>query len=124
LARAELYESRAGAGSCSRDGEVRFDLVHTGQHYDANMSDVFFAISTCRSPTDFWELVPHSCRADGESDDRDGKASGEIKPYLVMVAGDVNSTLANRSRRCESGNFTWAYRSRPSVVRPLDAGGG
>ena len=33
---------------------MREVLVHTGQHFDANMSDVFFANWAWPSPTIFW----------------------------------------------------------------------
>lgn len=75
---------------------IRHLLVHTGQHYDANMSDVFFrdlgmappdlylgigsgshAEQTARIMTSFEKDV---CRAEN--------------PDLVVVYGDVNSTVA------------------------------
>jgi UDP-N-acetylglucosamine 2-epimerase (non-hydrolysing) len=74
---------------------VEVTLVHTGQHYDAQMSDAFFRDLGMRSP-----------------DVRLGIGSGshaeqtaavmvafepllaEIRPYAVVVVGDVNSTLA------------------------------
>jgi len=77
-----------------RDG-VRSSVVHTGQHYDERMSDVFFrqlgmprpdaylevgsgshAVQTAKVMTSFEELV----LAD--------------RPDVVLVVGDVNSTLA------------------------------
>jgi UDP-N-acetylglucosamine 2-epimerase (non-hydrolysing) len=70
-------------------------LVHTGQHYDPAMSEVFFAdlgirrpdhflgagsgthaVQTCRVMTAFEPLV------------------AELAPDVVVVVGDVNSTLA------------------------------
>ena len=33
-------------------------LVHTGQHYDASMSDVFFEQLGIRPPTSGWRLGP------------------------------------------------------------------
>jgi UDP-N-acetylglucosamine 2-epimerase (non-hydrolysing) len=70
-------------------------LVHTGQHYDTAMSDVFFtelgirrpdhflgvgsgthAVQTCRVMTAFEPIV------------------AELAPDVVVVVGDVNSTLA------------------------------
>jgi UDP-N-acetylglucosamine 2-epimerase (non-hydrolysing) len=75
--------------------DLDYKIVHTGQHYDRNMSDIFFeelgirkpdyhlgagggshAQQTARIMTGFEE----TCLAD--------------RPDLVMVVGDVNSTLA------------------------------
>jgi UDP-N-acetylglucosamine 2-epimerase (non-hydrolysing) len=77
------------------DGRLSFKLVHTGQHYDREMSDVFFeelgmpapdvhlgsgggghAAQTGRIMQAFEELI-----------ERD-------RPDAVVVVGDVNSTLA------------------------------
>ena len=73
---------------------AQFILVHTGQHYDPAMSDVFFddlvirpdhfldagsgshATQTCRVMTAFEPLA------------------AELAPDVVVVIGDVNSTLA------------------------------
>lgn len=74
---------------------INYKIVHTGQHYDPNMSDIFFdeleisqpdyhlgtgggshAQQTARIMTGFEEI----CESD--------------RPDLVMVVGDVNSTLA------------------------------
>ena len=74
---------------------VEVILVHTGQHYDPAMSDVFFtelgirradhflgagsgthAVQTCRVMTAFEPLA------------------AELAPDVVVVVGDVNSTLA------------------------------
>jgi UDP-N-acetylglucosamine 2-epimerase (non-hydrolysing) len=70
-------------------------LVHTGQHFDRNMNDVFFEELNLRYP-DF-SLPPSK-----ESAIRQiaGMMSGledifkQVQPDLVLVVGDVNSTLA------------------------------
>jgi UDP-N-acetylglucosamine 2-epimerase (non-hydrolysing) len=76
---------------------VRFEqrLIHTGQHYDAAMSSVFFEELGLRAPDSYLDvgsgshavqtaalmvaLEPHMIRE---------------RPDLVVVVGDVNSTLA------------------------------
>jgi len=70
-------------------------LVHTGQHYDANMSDVFFADLDMPQPDKFLGVgsgshAEQTARVMIEME----KLFTEEKPDLVMVAGDVNSTLA------------------------------
>jgi UDP-GlcNAc3NAcA epimerase len=70
-------------------------LVHTGQHYDANMSDVFFAELDLPKPE--YQL--------GIREHRHGAMTGRMieaveavllreRPAAVVVYGDTNSTLA------------------------------
>lgn len=70
-------------------------LAHTGQHYDALMSDVFFA--DLEIPTPAWFLGVGS----GTHAVQTGTAMMKLeelfyaeRPDAVMVVGDVNSTLA------------------------------
>ena len=75
--------------------EVSEALVHTGQHYDAGMSDIFFD-----------ELsIPRPSRQLGIGGGTHGQMTGrqleaveavmmEEKPDYVLVYGDTNSTLA------------------------------
>jgi len=72
-----------------RRGAVAQRLVHTGQHYDTLMKDVFFA-----------ELPlprPHVQLDARTTESALGELEGvfaDLEPELVVVAGDVNSTLA------------------------------
>lgn len=70
-------------------------LVHTGQHFDANMSDIFFNQLGIPRPT--YQLDIHG----GSHGDMTGRMLIEIekvllaeKPDRVLVYGDTNSTLA------------------------------
>jgi len=76
-----------------RDG-VRQVLVHTGQHYDAKMSDVFFQDLGMPDPD------VHLGVGSGSHAQQTAKIMLEIepvvlreKPDVVVVAGDVNSTI-------------------------------
>lgn len=70
-------------------------LVHTGQHYDECMSQVFFRDLNMPSP-DFNLGVGSGSHAvqTAECMRRFEDVCCSIKPDLVIVAGDVNSTLA------------------------------
>ncbi len=70
-------------------------LVHTGQHYDANMSDVFFEQLGIPAPdvnlavgsgTHAWQTAEIMTRFEPVLLDR--------QPDIVLVYGDVNSTVA------------------------------
>jgi len=70
-------------------------LVHTGQHYDTSMSDVFFTDLGLPRP-DIFLGVGSGSHAEQTAKVLVGfeKVCLEEKPDLVVVAGDVNSTLA------------------------------
>lgn len=70
-------------------------LVHTGQHYDAAMNDVFFAELGIRAPD-------HYLRAGSGTHATQTAAVmtafeplvEQLRPDVVVVVGDVNSTMA------------------------------
>ena len=70
-------------------------LVHTGQHYDPSMSDVFFS-DLGMQPPDIHLGVGSGSHAEQTARVMVGfeKVCLERRPDLVLVAGDVNSTLA------------------------------
>ncbi len=70
-------------------------LVHTGQHYDAAMSDVFFTDLGIRKPDHFLGA------GSGSHAEQTGRVMTAFEPLLeevradeVVVVGDVNSTMA------------------------------
>jgi UDP-N-acetylglucosamine 2-epimerase (non-hydrolysing) len=75
--------------------KVRQTLVHTGQHYDTNMSDVFFQQLEIPAPDANLGVGSGShARQTGEIMTRFEPIVLERKPDLVLVYGDVNSTVA------------------------------
>ena len=70
-------------------------LVHTGQHYDVSMSDVFFAQLGLPEP-DIHLGVGAGSQAmqTGRTMEALESVVSERNPDLVLVVGDVNSTLA------------------------------
>jgi UDP-N-acetylglucosamine 2-epimerase (non-hydrolysing) len=75
--------------------KMKQTLVHTGQHYDSNMSDVFFQQLEIPAP-DFNLGVGSGshARQTAEIMTRFEPVALERKPDLVLVYGDVNSTVA------------------------------
>lgn len=74
---------------------VRQSLVHTGQHYDSNMSDVFFSQLEIPAPDVNLEVGSGShAHQTAEIMSRIEPVLLERKPDIVLVYGDVNSTLA------------------------------
>ena len=70
-------------------------LVHTGQHYDPAMSAVFFAELGIRRPDHFLGAgsgthAVQTCRVMTAFE----PLAAELAPDVVVVVGDVNSTLA------------------------------
>jgi len=79
---------------CARPG-TRQTLVHTGQHYDNNMSDVFFSQLSMPAPDVNLEVGSGShAQQTAEVMRRFEPIVQERKPDMVVVYGDVNSTMA------------------------------
>ena len=78
-----------------RAGFAEQRLVHTGQHYDFAMSDVFFVDLGMPRP-DIFLGVGSGSHAEQTAKVMVGfeKICLEERPDLVVVAGDVNSTMA------------------------------
>src|SRR5271155_619590 len=78
-----------------RERGIRQTLVHTGQHYDRNMSDVFFTQLEIPEP-DFNLEVGSGSHASQTAEimRRFEPVVLERKPDITLVYGDVNSTVA------------------------------
>lgn len=94
-ARPQLIKASVVSSAFSKIPDTVEKIIHTGQHFDKNMSDVFFEELGIKKP-DF-HLNINSC-AHGKMT---GLMLAEIekiltdeKPDYVVVYGDTNSTLA------------------------------
>ncbi len=74
---------------------LELKIVHTGQHFDTNMADVFFEQFKL-TPDYFLNIQPGSANAQKAEImvKLEDLMLSTFKPDLLMVVGDVNSTLA------------------------------
>ncbi len=87
------------AGSVSREMAKHNNLteviVHTGQHYDTNMSDIFFEQMHIPKPDYFLGIGGKSHGAmTGQMIEKIEAVALKETPDWIMVYGDTNSTLA------------------------------
>lgn len=91
------------AGSVSREimrkkqagMDIQEVIVHTGQHYDVNMSDVFFDEMQIPKPSYYLGIGGKSHGAmTGQMIEKIEEVLIKEQPDWVMVYGDTNSTLA------------------------------
>lgn len=78
-----------------RDFGIEEKLVHTGQHYDARLSDIFFAELGLSPPDRHLGIggLSHGAMTGRMLEALEGVLVEE-EPDLVLVYGDTNSTLA------------------------------
>jgi len=82
-------------GMAAREGRFEQRLVHTGQHYDAAMSQVFFDELGITPPDDNLEVGSGSHAAQtAEIMLRFEPVIEAFRPDWLVVVGDVNSTMA------------------------------
>lgn len=75
--------------------DLREVIVHTGQHYDANMSDIFFEELSIPKPDHHLGIGGGSHgQMTGRQLEAIERMLMEEKPDVVLVYGDTNSTLA------------------------------
>jgi UDP-N-acetylglucosamine 2-epimerase (non-hydrolysing) len=77
------------------DGRLDWKLVHTGQHYDRNMSDVFFEELGIPAPDVHFNCGggSHAAQTARIMEAFEAHIAAD-RPDAVVVVGDVNSTLA------------------------------
>lgn len=87
------------AGSVSREMANHTSLneviIHTGQHYDANMSDIFFDEMKIPKPHYYLGIGGKTHGAmTGQMIEKIEEVAVSEKPDWILVYGDTNSTLA------------------------------
>jgi UDP-N-acetylglucosamine 2-epimerase (non-hydrolysing) len=94
-ARPNLMKVAPVLSALKQYSKIKQSLVHTGQHYDTNMSDVFFEQLAIPAPDVNLGVGSGShARQTADIMTRFEPVVLERKPDLVLVYGDVNSTVA------------------------------
>ncbi len=95
-----------------RARQVDFVLVHTGQHYEANLSKVFFRELELPSPDVNLETGSGTqAEQTATALVRLERAFEDIGPDVVLVEGDTNTVLAPLSQE-QSLGLMWAMWRR------------
>lgn len=94
-ARPQFIKAATVSRAIAARGDLREIIVHTGQHYDANMSDVFFYELDIPRPDFHLGIggVGHGAMT-GRQLEAIENVLLEVRPDWVLVYGDTNSTLA------------------------------
>ena len=94
-ARPQFIKAGTVSREISRHTEIKEIIVHTGQHFDKNMSDVFFEEMKIPKPDYNLNIngLGHGAMT-GQMLEKIEEVLLKEKPEWVMVYGDTNSTLA------------------------------
>jgi UDP-GlcNAc3NAcA epimerase len=94
-ARPQFIKASVVSHALRKSDQLKEVLVHTGQHFDANMSDVFFEELDMGKPDYFLNVhsSPHGAMT-GRMLEQVEKVLLTEDPDAVLVYGDTNSTLA------------------------------
>jgi|WetSurMetagenome_2_1015567.scaffolds.fasta_scaffold42140_3 UDP-GlcNAc3NAcA epimerase len=94
-ARPQFIKAAAVSRVINKTEGIQEIIVHTGQHFDPNMSDIFFREMDIPQPNYRLEInsLSHGAMTGRMMESVEQVLQSE-KPELVLVYGDTNSTLA------------------------------
>ncbi len=94
-ARPQFIKAAAVSREIKKHPSIEEIIIHTGQHYDINMSDIFFSEMEIPKPKLNLDVngLSHGAMT-GQMLEKIEKALMDIKPNWVLIYGDTNSTLA------------------------------
>ena len=94
-ARPQFIKAAALSRQIKLSTEIQETIIHTGQHFDPNMSDVFFEEMNIPKPNFNLNINGSSHGAmTGQMLEKIEEILIQIKPDFVLVYGDTNSTIA------------------------------
>ena len=94
-ARPQFIKAGAVSREISNYDNIKEIIVHTGQHYDSNMSDIFFEEMNIPKPDYYLGIGGKTHGAmTGQMIEKIEEVAFKEKPDVIMVYGDTNSTLA------------------------------
>lgn len=94
-ARPQFIKAAVVSREIAKHPEIEEIIIHTGQHYDPNMSDIFF--EQMQIPKPDYNLAIHGLSHGAMTGQMLEKIEAVLireKPDCVLVFGDTNSTLA------------------------------
>ena len=94
-ARPQFIKAAAVSRAIKKSNDIKEIIVHTGQHFDKNMSDIFFEEMSIPRPDFNLEInsLSHGAMT-GRMLEGLEKIIMDEKPDFVLVYGDTNSTIA------------------------------
>ena len=94
-ARPQFVKAAVLSRIISNHNEMEEVIIHTGQHYDLNMSDIFFSEMEIPKPKYNLDIngLGHGAMT-GQMLEKIEKVLKDEKPDAVIVYGDTNSTIA------------------------------
>ena len=94
-ARPQFVKAAAVSRAIKKHSNLKEIIVHTGQHFDANMSDIFFTEMEIPRPNYMLNInsLSHGAMT-GRMIEEIEKILIKEQPNYVLVYGDTNSTLA------------------------------
>lgn len=94
-ARPQFVKAAVLSRVIKENNEIEEVIIHTGQHFDANMSDVFFSEMEIPKPAYNLDInsLGHGAMT-GQMLEKVEEILKDEKPDAVVVYGDTNSTIA------------------------------
>ncbi|MBO7571094.1 MAG: UDP-N-acetylglucosamine 2-epimerase (non-hydrolyzing) [Bacteroidales bacterium] len=101
-ARPQFVKAAVISRAIAKCNGVEEVIVHTGQHYDTNMSDIFFEEMEIRHPDYNLNIngLSHGAMT-GQMLEKIEKVMMDENPDWVLVYGDTDSTLAGALAACK-----------------------